>query len=101
MALEPKKQCPSCKKDLAISEFWKNRARKDGLSSWCKKCEKESQLIFRRARGQLTAQPAQRRRRKLEKRISLGPDLVETLESIHDDFDERQLAAEFVRSMYD
>ncbi len=101
MALEPKKHCPSCKKDLAISEFRKNRAKKDGLSGYCKKCGKELQLILRRFRGQLTAQSAQRRRRKLEKRISLGTDLVETLESIHDYFDDRQLATEFVRSMYD
>ncbi len=34
------KQCTKCKKRREESEFSKNRSRKDGLSLWCKDCER-------------------------------------------------------------
>ena len=34
------KRCNSCKQDLPVSEFWKNRASKDGLQAYCKTCNK-------------------------------------------------------------
>lgn len=34
-----KKQCKSCKEDLDVSMFSKNRASKDGLQYNCKKCD--------------------------------------------------------------
>jgi hypothetical protein len=58
MALEPKKHCPSCKKDLAISEFRKNPSQERWSKRLLQKVRQELQLIFRRSRGQLTAQSA-------------------------------------------
>ena len=35
------KRCSKCKRWKDESEFAKNRQSKDGLKSWCKKCESE------------------------------------------------------------
>jgi hypothetical protein len=35
------KQCKRCKKSKEISEFNKQSSSKDGLSSWCRKCQSE------------------------------------------------------------
>ncbi len=35
------KRCSKCKKRKTESEFGKKRQSKDGLKSWCKKCESE------------------------------------------------------------
>lgn len=32
------KYCPLCKESKLLSEFWKNKSRKDGVHSRCKKC---------------------------------------------------------------
>lgn len=32
------KKCFRCKRDLELSEFWKNKRNKDGLQTYCKKC---------------------------------------------------------------
>lgn len=34
-----KKACPQCKKNKDFEEFHRSSTRKDGVSSWCKKCE--------------------------------------------------------------
>lgn len=34
------KKCPKCRKSKEKSEFSKNRSRRNGLSDWCKKCER-------------------------------------------------------------
>ncbi|GAH49610.1 unnamed protein product [marine sediment metagenome] len=34
------KFCPKCKRERDISEFVKNKNRKDNLDCWCKKCKK-------------------------------------------------------------
>ena len=36
------KKCKKCGKELPASEFYKNKACNDGLSSWCKECMKEN-----------------------------------------------------------
>jgi hypothetical protein len=33
------KICSKCKRELSITEFYKNKSRKDGLNFWCKKCQ--------------------------------------------------------------
>ena len=38
------KICYKCKKRKSISEFTKNKNSKDGLSWWCKKCNKEYRI---------------------------------------------------------
>ena len=35
------KRCARCKEQKTESEFGKKRQSKDGLKSWCKKCERE------------------------------------------------------------
>lgn len=35
------KICKKCGRELPISEFHKNKSKKDGYSSWCKECNKE------------------------------------------------------------
>lgn len=32
------KQCVHCGKVLPVSEFYKNKTARDGLTSWCKNC---------------------------------------------------------------
>lgn len=34
------KHCSKCQEHLSVSEFHKNRTRKSGLQSWCKRCWK-------------------------------------------------------------
>jgi hypothetical protein len=41
------KKCSRCKTDKPISEFRKNSRSKDGLSVWCKDCEKEYDREYR------------------------------------------------------
>jgi len=36
------KICSCCKKELPLSEFNKNKSRKDGLNNICRECSKES-----------------------------------------------------------
>ena len=33
------KRCPSCETEKPVAEFYRNRARSDGLGSYCKPCE--------------------------------------------------------------
>ena len=35
------KVCPKCNKEKPIKEFYKDKANKNGLNSWCKECTKE------------------------------------------------------------
>ena len=37
----PNKHCPRCGRDLPTSEFWRDKARHDGLGSICKHCHYE------------------------------------------------------------
>lgn len=37
------KTCPKCGRTLPVSEYWKSRASKDGLYSYCKECANELQ----------------------------------------------------------
>lgn len=39
------KRCPGCKQEKCINRFTKNKRKKDGLSSYCKQCEKEQRLV--------------------------------------------------------
>lgn len=39
--MEETKTCSKCGKELPISEFYKNKNKKDGLSSYCKECNKQ------------------------------------------------------------
>ena len=34
------KRCDTCKEHLALSHFWKNRYKHDGLASTCKDCQR-------------------------------------------------------------
>lgn len=36
------KKCPKCGETKNIDEFYKNKTRKDGFSSWCKKCDNKN-----------------------------------------------------------
>ena len=42
------KVCKECGQSLPISNFSKNKATKDGLANYCKKCDKERR---RKSRG--------------------------------------------------
>ena len=40
------KTCPKCKQEKPLSEFYKNRSRKDGLQAWCKDCFRGYQRAY-------------------------------------------------------
>lgn len=42
------KVCSKCKKELCISKFTKNKSRKDGLCTYCKKCSKIKRISWRK-----------------------------------------------------
>ncbi len=42
------KFCPKCKIEKESSEFFKNKARRDGLRCWCKECCREDCNKYRR-----------------------------------------------------
>ena len=46
MTDEPTKKCPKCGRELPVSEFHKNKTHKDGLSGYCKECQKESNKLY-------------------------------------------------------
>jgi hypothetical protein len=37
------KQCTTCRKELLVTMFKKNKGKRDGLSSWCKECIKKNE----------------------------------------------------------
>lgn len=47
------KVCKECGQSLPISNFSKNKATKDGLANYCKKCDKERR---RKSSGGITQQ---------------------------------------------
>lgn len=55
------KRCYRCKREKELSDFGKNRSRKDGLATWCKECQKQY-------RDNLS--PLQRERKKYHSRTS-------------------------------
>lgn len=44
------KFCLKCEADLPLTDFYKNRSKKDGFSSWCKSCTRESNTPERNRR---------------------------------------------------
>ena len=44
-----KKKCSSCKDKLFIKHFSKNKARKDGLDTFCRKCRKIKNAEYRKS----------------------------------------------------
>lgn len=43
------KYCCQCGETKPVSEFYKNRSKRDGLDSYCKKCNKENQKAYKAA----------------------------------------------------
>lgn len=41
------KRCSKCKETKPVSEFYKNRRTKDGLASYCQKCDRQLSREFR------------------------------------------------------
>lgn len=49
------KRCPRCGKEKILTDFYKNRREKDGLSCWCKGCHAEYAKEYRKTeKGRLT-----------------------------------------------
>ena len=59
------KTCPKCQRNLDISLFWKNKSRKNGYNSYCKKCVDKYRTDNLRKR----AEQSTLRRRKLREKI--------------------------------
>ncbi len=43
---EPLKRCPKCKQHLEWTNFNHNQSTRDGLATYCKECQKESQKQY-------------------------------------------------------
>ena len=63
-----RKRCPSCAEVLPPADFCRNRARRDGLASQCKGCQRIAKRIYR----QRPAVRAARLRYKREYRAKYG-----------------------------
>ena len=48
------KRCSCCGRELAISEFYKNSASKDGYRSKCKACDKVTKLAKKKKKKDMT-----------------------------------------------
>ena len=46
MTEELTKKCPKCGRELPLSEFCKDKTRKDGLHIYCKECKKEYRKVY-------------------------------------------------------
>ena len=44
------KECPRCHKFFPLSEFYIDRAKRDGLRSYCKKCSREHNIQYHQKR---------------------------------------------------
>ena len=77
------KRCTGCKIAKAKSEFYGDKSRKDGLTDWCKSCQREYRhsrrdILNERARERYAANPEPRRQRDLARyhnRIKTDPAL--------------------------
>ena len=62
------KTCPSCGETKAVSEFCKNKRRKDGLQVWCKTCERAYRLNYQQTeKGKESMRRKQKKYRQTEK----------------------------------
>lgn len=59
------KRCSKCKEIKPISEFHKNKVRKDGLQGYCKPCKKIYEMTYQKTEK---GKAAQKRHRKSDKR---------------------------------
>jgi hypothetical protein len=46
-----RKVCGSCSRTLSVSNFWRDRARPDGLQNACKDCRRAIQRTYVRSGG--------------------------------------------------
>lgn len=51
------KKCPKCGKELPYDDFYVNKSKKDGLSTYCKKCHVESVNMTREKKRQRKSAP--------------------------------------------
>ena len=81
------KKCSTCQEHRSVSEFYKNRTRKDGLQSRCKICQKRwERSAVRKAyqkRYNLSAAGRATHRRADEKYIKRYPARVKARNAIH------------------
>lgn len=69
--------CPRCKTNKANSNFHKNRAKANGLHSWCKDCNRERQLVWKRKNKQKAGD--NQRRYALKKMFGITPEQYDEL----------------------
>lgn len=73
------KRCANCAETLPREEFYRRSATKDGLQSWCKKCQRAYDQANRKAGTRKTGTPRQRQRWNLSGRYGLTPKQVEEM----------------------
>lgn len=49
------KKCSKCKKEKSLDEFANQKSKRDGKYPFCRKCERERELSYRRSKKGLTA----------------------------------------------
>jgi hypothetical protein len=65
------KICSACKIPKALSEFYRNRALKDGLNSHCKKCVKSEMSAWQKSNRHKTREYDKNWRRNNKQKVSL------------------------------
>lgn len=71
------KICPRCKINKANSSFHKNRAKANGLHSYCKDCNRVRQLVWEQKNRQKAGD--NQRRYTLKKIFGITPEIYEEL----------------------
>lgn len=68
------KRCSKCGEEKPLDEFYKNRSAKDGLTVWCKPCDKTAAAAYYAANKEKVQQQARVRARKRYRELRQDPE---------------------------
>lgn len=93
------KKCPKCNTAFALTEFYKNAGRKDGLQQWCKGCVKKRDAVRHRPYNPEKQKRYAERRAKYHQNVNRLPEVLERRRSVTRAHYEANKPAYFARAM--